>query len=84
MFGLAEISYIKLRLKSTALNYYDKYNRTFKIYIDPNDKTVLKITSKFEGYDPNLLPEPNASIAEKQLLISTGESYLGFPAEFPK
>ena len=79
-----EIKNVRLKLKSTAPAFKDKYNRTFKIFIDPNGGMLLKIMSKFEGYDPNLLPEPNAISAQKQLFNSTGELYLGFPKEPPK
>lgn len=78
-----EIKNVRLKLKSTAPGYNDKYNRTFTVFIDSNGGTLLKITSKFDEYDPNLLPEPNAFSAEKQLR-GRGEFYLGFPKEPPK
>lgn len=76
---VAEYKNFKLELKSVPNG--DKYKRNFKIYIDANDGTLLKITSKFDVFDPNLPKEPNAVIAERQL---KGESYIGFPKEPPK
>ncbi len=79
-----EIKNVSLISKSGNWVTEDKYKRNFKVYIDPNDGTLFKITSKYEGYDPNLLPEPNAISAEKQLSNSGNERYLGFPKEPPK
>lgn len=75
---LAEYRDFKLEIFTVPTE--DKYTRNFKIYIDANDGTLLKITSKFEGYDPNLPKEPNAATAERQV---KGESY-EFPKEPPK
>ena len=76
---VGEYKNFNLELYSTSRK--DKYNRNFKVYIDANDGTLLKITSKYEGHDPNLLPEPNAATAERQLKDA---NYIGFPKEPPK
>ncbi len=76
-------SYKNFSLDLKATPGADQYNRNFNIYIDANDGTLLKITSKYDGFDPNMLSEPNATSAEKQLK-SVGEVYLGFPKEPPK
>ncbi len=78
---VAEYKNFHLELKS--MPGADTYNRDFKIYIDANDGTLLKITSKYEEYDPNIVPEPNASHAEKDIK-SVADEYLGFPKEPPK
>jgi hypothetical protein len=73
---VAEYKDFKLELKSDPSE--DKYKRNFKVYIDPNDGKILKITSKYDGFDPNLFPEPNVASAERQLQY---ENYIGFPNE---
>ncbi len=74
---LAEYKNFRLPLSSRI---EDKYIRNFKVYIDPKTRTILKITSKYDGYDPNLPQEPNAAVAERQI---KDESY-SFPKEPPK
>lgn len=78
------VEYKDFKLEPRTVPGEGKYKHNFKVYIDSNDGTILKITSKYEGYDPNLLPEPNALSAEQQLLSGTGEIYLGFPKGPPK
>lgn len=78
---VSEYKDFKLELKSSSNE--DKYKRNFKVYVDSNDGTLLKITSKFEGFDQNLLPEPNAALAEKKIR-NVSEVYLGIPKESPK
>jgi len=75
---VAEYKDFKLELKSVLKD--DKYKRNFKVYIDPNDGTLLKITSKFEGFDPNFPKAPSAATVER---LSKGVSY-SFPKEPPK
>lgn len=76
--------YKDFKLEIFTISTEDPYNRNFKIYIDADDGTLLKITSKYEGYDPNIFPEPNAVSAEKQLTNVGREKYVGFPKEPPK
>lgn len=73
-----QIKDVKLKLKSAKKGYEDKYTRNFTVLIDPNGGNLLKITSICDVNDPDIRPDPNAVIAEKQL-ISSGERYLGFP-----
>lgn len=75
---LVEVKNVHLKLKSAIPSHKDRYTRKFDILVDPNTGNLLKITSKYEGYDPDMLPEPNAINAEKQLK-RFGEMYLDFP-----
>jgi hypothetical protein len=52
-------------------------DRKFSILVDSNSGKLLKITSKYDGFDPDMKPEPNAASAERQ--IGGNEKYLGFP-----
>lgn len=79
---LVEVKNVKLKLKSATPYFEDRYVRNFKILVDPNDGSLLKITSKFEGYASEMKPEPNSIIAEAQL-ADTNELYLGFPIATP-
>ena len=79
-----EMKNVRLKLKGAEPQFKDKYVRTFAVFVDPNTGHLLKITSKFDGHDPNMLPEPPAEVAEQQITTFLGESYLGFPNEPPK
>ena len=81
---LVEIKNVRLKLKSAAPGFKDKYVRTFQVFVDPNTGHLLKITSTFDGNDPNMLPEPPAAVAEAQMKNSGDETYHGFPNEPPK
>jgi len=81
---LVEIKNVRLKLKSTPPGFKDKYVRNFQVFVDPNSGHLLKITSKFDGNDPNMLPEPPAAVAESRMKNSGNEMYHGFPAEAPK
>ena len=81
---LVEIENVRLRLKSAPPGFEDKYVRNFQIFIDPNTGHLLKITSTFDGNDPNMLPEPPAAVAERQMRNSEREIYYGFPTDPPK
>ncbi|MBN1975184.1 MAG: hypothetical protein JW787_16190 [Sedimentisphaerales bacterium] len=80
---LVEVKNVRLKLKSAIPSHKDRYTRKFDILVDPNTGNLLKITSKYEGYDPDMLPEPNAINAENQLK-KFGEMYLDFPNVPPK
>ena len=79
---LVEINNVKLKLKSAVPGFNDRYTRNFNVLLDPNTGNLLKITSKYEGYDPNMRPEPNAIDAEIQL-SRQNEKYLDFPDMLP-
>jgi len=79
---LVEIKNVRLKLKSAIPGYEDKYVRDFEALIDPNTGNFLKITSKYKGFAPEMRPEPNSAVAEKQL-IGSREKYLGFPQVQP-
>jgi len=78
-----KIDNVRLKLKSAAPRFKDKYVRKFQVFVDPNTGHLLKITSTFDGNDPDMLPEPPAAVAEAQMRGSE-EVYLGFPPETPK
>jgi len=78
-----EIKNVRLKLKSASPGFEDRYVRNFQILVDPNSGHLLKITSTFDGNDPNMLPEPPAAVAERQMR-GTNELYHGFPTEPPK
>lgn len=80
---LVEISNVRLKLKSAPPGFEDKYVRKFQVFVDPNTGYLLKITSKFDGNDPNMLPEPPAAVAEREMR-GTNEIYYCFPTEPPK
>ena len=77
------IGNVRLKLRSGVPGFKDRYVRNFELLIDPNTGDLLRITSRFDGNDPNMLPEPPAAYAEKQFL-SGEEVYHGFPAQAPK
>jgi hypothetical protein len=79
-----EIKNFRLKLKSVWPRYKDKYLRNFEVLVDPNTGHLLRIRSKFDGYDPNMLPEPPAEVAEARIRGGGYEIYHGFPAEPPK
>lgn len=79
-----EIKNVRLKLKSVWPRYKDKYLRNFEVLVDHNTGHLLRIRSKFDGYDPNMLPEPPAEWAEARLRGTGYEIYHGFPAEPPK
>jgi hypothetical protein len=74
---------VRLSLKSAPPAFEDKYLRNFDVLIDPNTGHLLKITSKFDGTDANMLPEPPAQLAQKQMMAAR-EMYHGFPVEPPQ
>jgi hypothetical protein len=78
-----EIKNVRLKLKSVWPRYKDKYLRNFEVLVDPNTGHLLRIRSKFDGYDPNMLPEPPAEVAEARIRGGGHEIYHGFPAEPP-
>lgn len=79
-----EIKNVRLKLKSVWPRYKDNYLRNFEVLVDPNTGHLLRIRSKFDGYDPNMLPEPPAEWAEARIRGAGYEIYHGFPAEPPK
>lgn len=79
-----EIKNVRLKLKSVWPRYKDKYLRNFEVLVDPNTGHLFRIRSKFDGYDPNMLPEPPAEWAEARLRGAGNEIYHGLPAEPPK
>jgi len=79
-----EIKNVRLKLKSVWPRYKDKYLRNFEVLVDPNTGHLLRFRSKFDGYDPNMLPEPSAEVAEAQIRGAGYEIYHGFPSEPPK
>jgi len=54
-----------------------EYPRTFDVYIDPDDGTLLKIESIYNGTNMDFAPEPSIERAEKQLKDSR-DIFLGF------
>jgi hypothetical protein len=79
----AEFKNVRLKLKSTVRGFKDRYVRTFEVLIDPNTGHLLRIKSSCDVNDPDMLPEPPACHAEKQIK-KHGEIYHGFPNEPPK
>lgn len=79
-----EIKNVRLKLKSAPPGFKDKYVRKFQVFVDPNTGHLLKVTSTFDGNDPDMLPEPPAAVAETRMKNSGNEMYHGFPAEAPK
>lgn len=79
-----EIKNVRLKLESAVSEFKDRYVRSFDVLIDPNTGHLLKITSAFDGNDPNMLPEPPAIVAEAQIKNHGNEIYHGFPLEPPK
>ena len=79
-----EIKNVRLKLKSAPPGSKDKYVRKFQVFVDPNTGHLLKVTSTFDGNDPDMLPEPPAAVAETRMKNSDNEMYHGFPAEAPK
>jgi len=79
-----KIDNVRLKLKSAPPGFKDKYVRKFQVFVDPNTGHLLKITSTFDGNDPDMLPEPPAAVAETRMKNSSNEMYHGFPAEAPK
>jgi hypothetical protein len=79
----AEIRNFRLKLKSGSPGYKDKYVRNFEVLVDPNGGHLLRVTSTFDGNDPDMLPEPPAEVAEAQFRRMK-EVYHGFPATPPK
>lgn len=79
-----EIKNVRFKLKSAAPGFKDRYIRNFQVFVDPNTGHLLKITSKFDGNDPNMLPEPPAIVAEVRIRNHGNEIYHGFPPEPPK
>jgi len=79
-----EIKNVRLKLKSVWPRYKDKYLRNFEVLVDPNTGHLLRIRSKFDGYDPNMLPEPTAEWAEARLRGAGYEIYHGLPDEPPE
>ncbi|MCP4704544.1 MAG: hypothetical protein GY865_08030, partial [candidate division Zixibacteria bacterium] len=55
----------------------DDYLRTFDVYIDPTDGTLLKIGSPYAGTNIDFDPEPSSEWAEKWMKGSR-EEFLGF------
>jgi len=53
------------------------YPRTFNVYIDPTDGTLLKIESLYTGNNVDFAPEPSIEWAEKQI-EGTIFKFLGF------
>ena len=80
---LVEIKNVRLKLKSATSGFKDKYVRNFQVFVDPNTGHLLKITSTFDGNDPDMLPEPPAAVAEREMR-GTNEIYHGFPMVPPK
>jgi hypothetical protein len=78
-----EINNVRLKLKSAVPGFKDKYVRCFEALIDPNTGHLLRIRSIFDGNDPNMLPEPPADIAEKEMRGNWSECYHGFPKQKP-
>ncbi len=78
---LVEAKDFHLKLKKADPNSQDQYIRNFRILMDPNNGNLLKISSKYDGNDPDVGTEPNAANAEKYL---GGENYSGFPDTPPQ
>ncbi|MCP4703666.1 MAG: hypothetical protein GY865_03570 [candidate division Zixibacteria bacterium] len=73
----------KVTFKDITLSPYRGYPdsvdvpRTFDVYIDPNDGTLLKIESLYSGTNIDFDPEPSGKWAEKWMEGSQ-ERFLGF------
>jgi hypothetical protein len=78
------IKNVRLKLKSAIPWLKDRYVRNFEVLVDPNTGHLLRIRSKFDGHDPNMLPEPPAEVAEEEMRNSGNEIYHGFPLDPPK
>ncbi len=57
---------VKLSLPSHP-DEVDEYSRVFKIFLDPGNGQLLKITAPYLGKEIDFLPEPGAERAESEL-----------------
>lgn len=79
---LVEMKNFHLKLKTPDPDFKDRYNRNFKILIDPNNGELLRISSKFDGNDPDVGTARKAERIEKE--FQDNIRYLGFPDTLPK
>ena len=77
---LVEMKNFHLKIKTPDPDFKDRYNRNFKILIDPNNGELLRISSKYDGNDPDVGTAPNAEKVEKEF---PNRKYLGFPDTLP-
>lgn len=78
---LVEMKNFHLKIKTQDPDFKDRYNRNFKILIDPNNGELLRISSKYDGNDPDVGTAPNPAKVEKEL--SSVAKYIGFPDTLP-
>ncbi len=78
---LVEMNNFNLKIKTEDPNFKDRYNRNFAILIDPYNGELLRISSKYDGNDPNVGKARKAEKVEKE--FQDNIKYLGFPDTLP-
>lgn len=72
-----------LELPSAAEGAQDRFPRTFDVFVDPKDGSLLKLASRWPEGVPAIAPEPEAAFAEEQMGRAGLERYHGFPESKP-
>lgn len=73
----------RLHLRSVAPGETDSYERTFDIWVDPENGNLLKIVSRWPKGVPRIAPQPAAEFAEEQMENAGLERYHSFPRTKP-
>lgn len=74
---------VYLRFEGCDSAVIENNPKNFDVFIDPETGKLLKVESRFSGYDPDMVPELKAEDAEEKLRRH-GEIYYAPPNSFPR